>query len=533
MSLLNIAQTAGQATQPPLAQPTEKSIHPQPPDKAVPQSAEPPVKRLKLTFNRGGDSPQSLLPPQTQPPSYTQPTFTTTPKPVRNTTSAPRGRRRGGASLSGKRKRADEDIIKTGPDSSSENSDHNDEADFTPSSTQTRSGRAVNRPTAYTSILPSPQKDPSLPKKATTTSTSISTGTGTGTGTNRKRKHFFRRKDANIVCIHCQRGSSPSTNTIVFCDECNAPWHQRCHDPPIADEVVLVKSKEWSCHECKPVPRPTTRSDMNQNQKKKMKQTQPAQPLIIARSALQFEVGGYRFTAAERWAYLSSLSHASLVELLVTISDKNPTIPMFPANMNELRASEFVYQPKTAPATDSTLTERGADSTETPSDLSSTYPATSTRRASVPVNQATSWTAKRQTPSRRTSAPTKPTPTNSANDPLPRFHAAPETSELSVLEGSQTKDQSSTPVAASIAPSNPEFHVQKPAQTEDDDEDFEEVEDHRLYPRAGNGFRPPLDPADLDILREDPECTTFSHALHGPAKNAQKPVQVWGMVMKG
>ncbi|CAL5867627.1 uncharacterized protein PFLUO_LOCUS1846 [Penicillium psychrofluorescens] len=493
MRLSNIAQSAGQATQSPLSQPTEKSIYPQPPEKAVPQSAESPVKRLKITFNRGGESAQILPLPHIQPPSYTQPTFTATPQPVRNTASAPRGRRRGGASLFGKRKRADEDIIKAGPDSSSEDGDHDDEADFTPSSTQTRFGRAVNRPAAYTSILPSPQKDPSLPKKATFTSASTNTGTGTGTGTTRKRKHFFRKKDANIVCIHCQRGNSPSTNTIVFCDECNAPWHQRCHDPPIDDEVVLVKSKNWSCHECKPVPRPTAPPDMNQEQRKK--QTQPAQPLFRAPLIPHFDVGGDRLTAAERRAYLSSLSHSSLVELLVTISDKNPTIPMFPANMNELRGSEFVYQPRTAPTTDSTLNERGANS-KTPTDLPVTNPA-------------------------------------KGDGSQTEFHAAPENSELPVPEASQMENQSSAPVAASIAPPKTEIPAQKPAQSEDEDEDLEEVEDHRLYPRAGNGFRPSLNPDDLDILREDPGCTTFSHALHGPAKHAKKPVQVWRMLMKG
>ncbi|KAJ5625895.1 hypothetical protein N7510_002204 [Penicillium lagena] len=524
MRLSNLGQPADQATQSLLAQPTEKSIHPPPPDKVVPQSAEPPAKRLKITFNRGGNMPQILPHPHIQPPSYTLPTFTTTPQPVRNTASAPRGRRRGGASLFGKRKRADEDIIKAGPDSSSEDGDPDYEAGFMPSSTQTRSGRAVNRPAAYTSILPSPQKDPSLPEKATITSTS------TSTGTTRKRKHFFRKKDANIICIHCQRGNSPSTNTIVFCDECNAPWHQRCHDPPIDDEVVLVKSKEWSCHECKPVPRPTAPSDMYQKQKKKT--THPVQPLTKAPPAPQFHVGGNWFTAAERRAYLSSLSHASLVELLATISDKNPTIPIFPVNMNELRASEFVYQPKTALAMASVMNERGADSMKTPPELPIINPAMRTRRASVPVNQATSWTARRKTPSRGTSAPTKPTATNSADDPTTGVHAAPQTSEFPVPEGSQIQDQSS-PVAASIEPPKPEIHDQKPARTEADDEDFEEVEDHRLYPRAGNGFRPPLGPDDLDILREDPECTTFSHALHGPAKHAKKPVQVWGMMMKG
>lgn len=37
---------------------------------------------------------------------------------------------------------------------------------------------------------------------------------------------------------------------IVFCDGCNTPYHQYCHDPPIADEVVKVEEKEWFCSEC-------------------------------------------------------------------------------------------------------------------------------------------------------------------------------------------------------------------------------------------------------------------------------------------
>ena len=50
---------------------------------------------------------------------------------------------------------------------------------------------------------------------------------------------------------------------------------------------------------------------------------------------------------------------------------------------------------------------------------------------------------------------------------------------------------------------------------ESSDEDSEyEFQEHRLYPRAGNGVRLSTNQEDLDILQEDPACTTFSYALH-------------------
>lgn len=38
---------------------------------------------------------------------------------------------------------------------------------------------------------------------------------------------------------------------IVFCDSCNTPWHQYCHDPPIGKDVVDIPDKEWICKACK------------------------------------------------------------------------------------------------------------------------------------------------------------------------------------------------------------------------------------------------------------------------------------------
>ena len=52
------------------------------------------------------------------------------------------------------------------------------------------------------------------------------------------------------MCRVCQRGHSPQSNMIVFCDGCNTPYHQYCHDPPIGDEVVKVEEKEWFCSDC-------------------------------------------------------------------------------------------------------------------------------------------------------------------------------------------------------------------------------------------------------------------------------------------
>lgn len=37
---------------------------------------------------------------------------------------------------------------------------------------------------------------------------------------------------------------------IVFCDGCNAPYHQHCHDPPIPPLIIAVESSEWFCADC-------------------------------------------------------------------------------------------------------------------------------------------------------------------------------------------------------------------------------------------------------------------------------------------
>jgi hypothetical protein len=96
---------------------------------------------------------------------------------------------------------------------------------YTPIATQTKSGRAVNKPTAYVPIIPEPSKET-------------------------KKRRPYRRNPEAAVCKTCQRGHSPNTNQIVFCDGCGTPYHQYCHDPPIENDVVSVEEKQWLCHTC-------------------------------------------------------------------------------------------------------------------------------------------------------------------------------------------------------------------------------------------------------------------------------------------
>lgn len=92
----------------------------------------------------------------------------------------------------------------------------------------------------------------------TTTDSGSATGGGSGRGPKRKRLSLLgnhatsTNKDSALaaVCKNCGRGHSPSSNQIVFCDTCNTPWHQYCHDRPITPSVIIHEDKEWHCADC-------------------------------------------------------------------------------------------------------------------------------------------------------------------------------------------------------------------------------------------------------------------------------------------
>ncbi|KAG2028064.1 hypothetical protein GB937_000514 [Aspergillus fischeri] len=354
-----------------------------------------------------------------------------------------RKRRRGGDSDG-------EDIIRAGDSSS-------DESDVAPTATQTKSGRQVNRPSLY---VP-PASSPAVTKANGTSSYGSET-----TGARRHKRVFRKTKEAYVNCMHCQRGHSPQSNAIVFCDGCNRAWHQLCHDPPIDYDVVNVVEKEWHCRECKPVQisivQPTVvRSNPDLHQALR----HPPQHHVPSPKT---EVGGERFSAEERRGYLSSLSHASLVELLVTISDRNPSLPMFPSNLKELQSSKFLFTSNTSAGPVS----------------------------AAPSSQTLTTTETPVSHSEKDTTSEKPS-TENTEEPLPS------------------------------ASSSRKRHRYE----SDEESEYEEFQEHRLYPRAGNGFRLSLNADDIDIMREDPDCPTFSYALHGPAKaraEANETTPVWG-----
>ena len=150
----------------------------------------------------------------------------------------PRGSRAArGSTRGGKRKRASDE----------EEGDEKDDTDasetFTPLPMQSRSGRKIFQAATNIPIIKIEDQDlvPS-PSLAAPVSTGIIRG---------KRKGRYRRPPgAAAVCKNCGRGHSPANNVIVFCDGCNKPWHQYCHDPPIRGDMAQIEEKEWFCADC-------------------------------------------------------------------------------------------------------------------------------------------------------------------------------------------------------------------------------------------------------------------------------------------
>jgi hypothetical protein len=91
---------------------------------------------------------------------------------------------------------------------------------------KTKFGRRVQRPSHFVPVITSP-----------------------GTARQGRRGGARRLADA-ALCKKCERGNSPNNNVVVFCDGCGAAYHQFCHDPPIARDVVDIPEKEWHCLEC-------------------------------------------------------------------------------------------------------------------------------------------------------------------------------------------------------------------------------------------------------------------------------------------
>ncbi|OJD28133.1 hypothetical protein ACJ73_00458 [Blastomyces percursus] len=346
----------------------------------------------------------------------------------------------------------DDGVIRAGDSSSDESSD--EAASVT---TQTKSGRQIHRPIVFYPAL-------------------ASTGSGSPTGPDtssssqaRKRRRVYRKgKEMNVVCKRCERGHSPAANLIVFCDDCNRPWHQFCHDPPIEKEVITVKDLEWFCKECRP-PNDASSEEIpvtSNVQQASIHRIDTSNCLPILPS--ETKVGGEQFSLEQKRGYLCSLSHSHLVNILLDISSSTPGLPIFPQNLPDLPSSTLPQPTAQAPQS-STSDKPPLVSGQSATSVSTltTHNSLSTAQSSVAGHQYVQ----------------------------PVITDPPSITEETLL-----------PSKSNDVPSD------------DDGDQYIYIEDHRLYPKAGNGFRLPPDSEDLDMLLEDPACTTFSHSFHGPAK---------------
>ncbi|MCJ1376615.1 hypothetical protein MMC20_007858 [Loxospora ochrophaea] len=144
-----------------------------------------------------------------------------------------------------------------------------------------------------------------------------------------------RQAGEKAVCKNCGRGHSPKSNVIVFCDGCNTPWHQYCHDPRINEETVRVEEVEWLCGDC----------IVMREEKKHVegKVGGEAVSLVEVSDSLLF-LFPMRFAMFEklvtdcceqRRRYLQTLPQEQLVALLLHATFLHPSLPIFSSPLRQ------------------------------------------------------------------------------------------------------------------------------------------------------------------------------------------------------
>ncbi len=146
--------------------------------------------------------------------------------------------------------------------------------DYNMDGMKTKSGRKVHKPSQFNPAAKTPSRRRGPGKRVIDT-------------------HF---------CKICERGHSPKSNLIVFCDGCNTPYHQLCHVPPIDNLLITLPDAEWFCATC----------DERRSHR-----------------PLQTGATGAGLTEEQKKTYLASLPISHLVQLILFANEKNPGIELF------------------------------------------------------------------------------------------------------------------------------------------------------------------------------------------------------------
>ncbi|KAL8650806.1 MAG: hypothetical protein Q9226_004985 [Calogaya cf. arnoldii] len=254
-----------------------------PPEYITPPSR--PIRGVKSGARRArGRRPSKV---KAEPPDNSEtPLVTSTPVEGRG------GSRAGASSSRGVKRKREEDDEKDDSDASEI---------ITPLPTQSRSGRKITHASTFSPVVIDleEKRKPSVsakPIKAAITITSPEP-------TNRRGRKRASKPGEGSVCKNCGRGHSPASNMIVFCDGCNEPWHQFCHDPPISQDAISVAEREWFCADC--------------------------QVLREEKAHVEGKVSAPTLSIVEKRRYLQTLSSQNLVSLLLHASVLHPDLPIF------------------------------------------------------------------------------------------------------------------------------------------------------------------------------------------------------------
>lgn len=326
--------TIGPPATPPVPNPPQQSTPQDPTPNPVmdmaPEYVTPPsrsirgVKRGAATRARGGRKPRIKV---ETPDAGDTSSITSKPTSGRGSGRArarggrvnrggrPRGSRAGASSSRGvKRKREDDD---------EKESDSDVSEIITPLPTQSRSGRKITHASTFSPIVIDLEEKEKKSMSSLTVPATRSANTSAVIEPTRGRgnKRFSRPGEAS-VCKNCGRGHSPASNMIVFCDGCNGPWHQYCHDPPISSEVVRIEEQEWFCADCLVL----------REEKAHVEGKVSAEALSVVEVSLQpiycFALE-HHLNVHQKRRYLQSLPSAQLVSLLLHATILHPELPIF------------------------------------------------------------------------------------------------------------------------------------------------------------------------------------------------------------
>ncbi|CAD6501035.1 BgTH12-06735 [Blumeria graminis f. sp. triticale] len=137
-----------------------------------------------------------------------------------------------------------------------------------------------------------------------------------------RRRAPARKIQEQALCKRCGRGHGPINNLIVFCDGCNLPWHQKCHEPIISETAVQDEGTAWFCAGC--------------SRKRGIISGYETRPNGVSWAEKGIE---------EKRAYLKSLPQSQLVSLLIQATSLHPDIPIFPKPTPLKTTSSLVPSP--------------------------------------------------------------------------------------------------------------------------------------------------------------------------------------------